>query len=291
MPLSRKRLAVTFQLGQGQNGADGFDTIKLAGQLRASAMVTVAGGPAMGRLDLVVYGMTRSNMNKFSTLGMRAVQLRVNNVILEAGDEDLGLAVVYQGTIREAWADLSSMPEAPFRVTGWTGGLEALKPIPPTTYRGLTDVVTIMSGLATQANLRFTNNGVSTSLIDPYFPGTVWDQIKACAEHANINWIHDNDTLAIWPKGAAREEFIPVVSSTTGLVGYPTFTQNGIQCRILYTPSIRYGQKIRVESSIKEANGVWSVNTLTHTLESEIPGGQWFTTFAATPPGITVISR
>lgn len=288
MAFTRKKLAVTFKLGTGNYGESGYNTVKFT-DLRASAFITSTGGPSFSRLELEASGIDLSTMNQLSTLGQIITVVRRNTIIVEAGDDASGLSVVYQGQIIEAWVDASSMPNIVFRVKGGAGSFEAVKPVPPTTYNGLASVATIMSSLATQADLIFTNDGVQANLIDPYFPGTTFDQIRRCAEAANINWIIDKGTLAIWPKGGSRGGAVPVVSPDTGMIGYPTFTSNGIQVTTLYNPSINYGQKIEVRSSLTPACGVWTIVALYHHLEAETPGGQWSSTMTAVPPGLAAI--
>lgn len=291
MPLSHKQLAVTFIRSEGAIDGSGANSVRLSGQLRAQATIVEAGGPSRGLLDLSVYGMSLSNMNAFSTLGMIAQALRKNQVILEAGDTTNGMAVVFEGIIVEAWADFQGMPEVAFRVSGFAAGAAALQPIPPTSFSGLVDVATAIKGMAYQAGFDFTNDGVDAQLIDPYFPGSAWEQISRCAEAAHINFGVFNNTVAIWPKGGARGELSPIVSAETGMVGYPTFTANGIEATTLYNPSIGFGQRVQVQSTLPGANGTWIVNALTHSLEAETPGGRWFTTFKAAAPGLAVIQR
>lgn len=282
MAFSHKQIALTFDLGEGNFGESGSNRVKLAGGLRASANIDMAGNPAFSHLDLTVSGMTLSNMNALTTLGLNVAAMRKNTVTVEAGDAGGGLSVVFQGQVREAWADFSGMPNVVFHVQAGGGLFEAVKPIPPTTFNGLADVATILRGLATQAKWSFQNDGVTAQLIDPYFPGTIVDQIRACVEHTGINAMYGPPLLAIWPKSGVRGGSVPIVSPDTGLDGYPTFTQNGIRLKTLFNPGIGFGQKIQVKSSVKIPNqlpkvsdGMWNVIQLSHTLESETPGGEW----------------
>jgi hypothetical protein len=49
--------------------------------------------------------------------------------------------------------------------------------------------------------------------------------------------------------------------------------------RTLYDPSIGYGQKVQVQSSLGAAvNEQYTVCGLAHHLESEMPDGKWLTT-------------
>jgi hypothetical protein len=298
MPLVRRVLAVTFDLGQGSFGESGANRVKIGGipptnqpGLRASANIVEAGGPSMGSLDLTVWGLNLSTMNQLNTLGLRAQMIRRNTVTLEAGDTERGLTAVYQGTIRDAWIDFDSMPSVAFRVMCFAALYEAVKPIPPTTINGVADVASILSGLAAQAGVGFQNNGVTGSLYNPYFPGTIREQIARCAEHAHINWDLSNGYLTIWPKNGQRSQFVPLVRPDTGMVGYPGFQPMGVRATILFDPSIRYGQKIRMESDLKGANGEWIISKMAHSLDSEIPNGQWFTRFEANEPGFAGVSN
>lgn len=298
MAFTHKIISLTFDLGEGSFGENGANRVKLAGGLRASANINMGGSPAFSHLDLTVSGMTLSNMNALTTLGKNVASIRRNVVTVEAGDAGTGMSVVFQGQMVEAWTDFSGMPNVVFRVQAQGGLLEAVKPIPPTTFNGIADVATILRGLATQAGWGFQNDGVAAKLIDPYFPGTILDQIKACIEHANIDALIGPPLLAIWPKGGARGGSVPIISPDTGLIGYPTFTQSAIQLTTLFNPGIGFGQKIQVKSSAKiptqlpkVSDGMWQVISLSHTLESETHGGQWHSRIlAAAADGPTVIA-
>jgi hypothetical protein len=61
------------------------------------------------------------------------------------------------------------------------------------------------------------------------------------------------------------------------MVGYPMFSSDGIIVTCLYNPDIMQGGKVNVTSSLKVACGVWNITRVSHELDSEIPGGQWYT--------------
>lgn len=71
---------------------------------------------------------------------------------------------------------------------------------------------------------------------------------------------------------------VPLVSADTGMVGYPMFDGVYLTVRTLHNPAIIPGGSIRVESSRDRATGTWQVLSMAHRLESEKPGGAWFTT-------------
>lgn len=281
-----KRIDVTFRLGTGAFGDEGANTVKLTGH-RVACMVLKAGGHSMGEAQLRIWGMTLDQMNKLSTLGMVAVALRNNQVQIEAGDAETGMGVVFTGTITNAWADFQGMPDVAFHVVAASGMYQAMKPIPPTSYTGGADVAVIMAGLAAQMNLAFENGGVRAFLSNPYFPGTAREQAQKVADAAGINWVIDVGKLAIWPRNGSRGGAIPKITPATGLIGYPSFTSTGVGLTALFNPSVGFGGRIAVESSLKPASGEWVVTKLVYNLASEMPNGDWLMFIEANQPGYT----
>jgi hypothetical protein len=282
--LSQRRLSTTFQLQSGNFGNGAGNVATLRG-FRASARVRHAGGPSDGTLDLTVWGMTETMMNQLSTLGMQINLVPKNTVVVSAGDNNGTPTTVFLGYILQAWADFSQQPEVPFHITAHTGLPQSVIPAQATSYRGQVDVGTIMSGLATSMGLKFENSGVQVQLRNPYFAGSYKSQMRECAEAAGISASIINGTLAIWPKNGSRGGAIPMVSPDTGLVGYPAYNAYGIMIETLFNPSIGFGQKINVQSSLQPACGEWAVYGLDHELDEEVPdGGRWHSRILAYNP-------
>lgn len=287
MSFAKRRITLSFYLGEGSFGTDGSTEVKLEG-LRVSATINKAGGPSMGTAVLEVYGMTLDEMNRLSTLGQMPTLVRRNTVVVEAGTDDSGISTIFSGTITNAWAQFEAAPDVAFHVEAHTALFEAIQTARPSSFTGPTDIAVIMSGLASTMGLAFENSGVSGQLPISYFPGSARDQAKACAEKAGINWIIDDTTLAIWPRGGQRGGVVPLISPETGMVGYPSYTSKGVRVESEFNRNIGYGSQIEVQSKLPAANGRWVVYMLTHELESEAPGGSWFSTVEAARPGLVV---
>ena len=279
MTLGPRKIDLSFSLGMGSFGEDGSNTLDITG-LRTSVSITKAGGASMSQMDLRVWGMPLDTMQKLTVLNKLAyAQERSNSVTVKAGDDENGMGVVFTGTIKEAWADASNPPDVLFALSAFTAGLDAVKPVTPTSYNGPVAVDVLMASIAAQMTPPRTleNSGVQTVLDSPYLPGTLRDQALAVARAARCNMLLDDQVLAIWPLGQVRDGLTLDLSPETGLIGYPQFTQNGIALTVLYTPSLVFGQEIKVTSALAAANGSWSVAAVQHNLDAEIPGGQWFT--------------
>jgi hypothetical protein len=302
---------LTLTLGTGTFGSTGANTVKLS-NLRIVATINKAGFPSLDTADLRIYGVPPDIMNEVSSLGVPFPMLRVQNTILiEAGDAVNGMATVYSGYMGECYQELGDAPETFLHIRGLTGAPASLVPATPTSVRGTADVATIMSGIATKAGWGFENSGVAgpvnVKLSNPYLDGTYLEQGQALARAANIEMTLDSaggatGTLAIWAKNTTRGGNIPLISPSTGLVGYPQFFGFGLKFRCILNRNIKIGGQIQMQSSLggpaaaanlaqqpatpatqaaarqQGVNGTWYVITpLTYSLASQLPGGPWFT--------------
>jgi len=304
MAFKQKKINISFALGTGTFGDTGKNQSKLEG-LRAIVDIRRAGGVAMSTANIEVYGMTLDMMNQLSTLGLVATTVRRNTVQVEAGDAD-GMTVVFTGTIINAYPDFSSLPDVAFRVEAHTGLIDAVAPTNPQSFPQPTKASDILAGIANQLGVPFENNGVTTVLPPSYFYGSPRTQALAVVEAAGCQWNGMEDgTLAIWNPGEARGGQAPLISKDTGMVLYPQFSSNGITLRTTYNPSIGFGKKIVVESSLGDvlakslnqtANGkgvsqdkkqtTWVVFDLNHRLSAQTPRGPWFSFIQAAPLGL-----
>lgn len=279
MTLPQHIIDLEFQLGTGDFGTGGADTVKLSG-LRVSASISKLGLNPYTELSLKAWGMPLSVMNKLTVLNKVAFpDQRNNTVTVKAGDQDTGTSVVFVGAIQEAWADGRNAPDVMFHLVAQNAGFTLAKPVPPTSYRGSVDVATMLAGLATSAGLGFENGGVTAQISNAYYGGDLKAQVEAICQDVGCMWTVDtvNGILAIWPEDGKRNGAIVKVSPSTGMVGYPAFTQQGVQVMMAYNPSISFGHAIQIESDFTPANGKWVVAAIQHYLDANLPGGQWFT--------------
>lgn len=290
MTFTRRKIDLQFQFGSQATGGEG-DTVSVSG-LRCSASITKAGGVSMTELNLRVWGLPLTLMNRLTILNQLLTQNRHNTITVSAGDEQSGMAVAFVGTIVEAWADMQSAPDTSFVVRANTGLLDAVKPVPATSYSGSVDAALVLAGIAAQMTPPRTieNSGVNVQIRDPYLPGTLRDQALAIQRAADCYMLIDDtaDVIAIWPKDGVRGGEVPLISKDTGMVGYPTYTQSGISLTTLYNPSITFGGSIKVESILTPAAGFWTPNYVGHDLDAEVPGGKWYTHIEASLYGQTV---
>lgn len=265
------------------------NSITISGS-RTSARIQYAGQPKGSTATVQVYGLSPSLMNQLSTLGLVFSLIAHNSITIRAGDAVNGLSVVFIGTIWSATADFNRAPDVPFTFECIAGLDYQVIPAKPFSSTGPVDVGNVMSVLAQQMGYGFENNGVNVKLPPSYFPGTNADQWKKVRDDAQIEadvfpGVNTKQVLAIWPRGGSRNTLsVPLVSPSTGMIGYPSYSQVGLTVKTIYNPEIALGGKIQIQSSLPKATGTWVVLRVDHALDSLVPNGLWESTLACFNP-------
>jgi len=286
--LERRALGVSIQLSQDRSPspmatqptsfAEGGNKVTLPAGLRMTADIQNAGGLSDGTLELSIWGMTRSLMNQLATLGIQINFLPKNSITLTAGIAGK-MSTAFVGYITSAEADFNAMPEPCFHITAHTLGAFAAAPAEATSYQGSASVAEIMSNFATKMGLRFENSGVDVTLKNPVFTGSLRDQARRCIQSSGVLWNNgEGGVIAIWPRTGSRGGLIPLLAPPPkgSMIGFPRYNAYGVMVRNLYDPTIGFGQKIKVESSVLTP-GEYVVYGLSHRLACEFPGGPWDT--------------
>lgn len=285
---SRKLIEIAIELASNTQtnqpntfSGTGSDTVTIKDK-RISVRIQNSGAPSNSTAMVMIYGLNDSVINQLSTLGMVLNLVPKNILSIKAGDDVVGLTSVFRGTIVQAYLDASAAPDVPFILECQSGLAEATSNVQPTSYRGSVPVSTIMSGFARQMNVGFENNGVDGTITNPYYRGSIDAQRKQCAEDAGINAeIVNGNVLAIWPRfGSRNTSKIPLIAPppSGAMVGYPSFTQQGILVHNVFNPEVAFGAKVQVKTSekaLQKANGTWTIYKLDLALDTQVPKGQW----------------
>ena len=263
-------------------------TLTLVGYRMSATIVATNRKP--NTLDIVIFGMRQADMNATTILWSAATPQSINTraqILLEASPDGTTWTQVFEGTFTEAQPDYRDVPHVGLRASAWTGAGMQYQIAAATSYRGATSIASIAQYLAGQMGFALENNGVSGNLSTPYYSGTYMDQFRQLAKHANFDFYFDgNSTLAICPQGQPRQNKpTPVFTPTSGLIGFPTIGRFGPQLDVLFTPGLTVGGNIQISgSAVPGTNGVWLPYAITHTLESLMPGGQWFSHLSCSRP-------
>lgn len=289
MAFTTKILQATLNLASGSFDVDGGNTSTIS-NLRMLAKIADKGGPTQSFIDLQIFGLPLSTMNQMSNVGTQFNKQQNNTLILEAGDDPSNLSKVFEGTIFNAFVDAQKMPEINFHVVAKPGVYHSVKPVEPITKQGAVDAATLLSQVAGTMGLAFENNGVSVMLNNPYYPHNSTVQVDEICNHAGISYSLSNGTLAIWKPGTARNGDAIIIQPPPlgSMVGYPVFDSQKVIVTNEFNPLFKMGGQIQVISELTPACGMFSVLSLEHILESQVPKGRWFSTLIANQIGANI---
>lgn len=289
----RRGLRVTFRLAAGSFQAEGEpDTVTLEGY-RCNVEIDAPGGYEFATCRLAIFGLDRTVMDRLTVINYQNLDFLRNSLTIEATDTQGNYTTIFLGEIYIAQPDYMGAPDVPFVAEARSGLIGSLAPSAATSYPGPQKVSVIMEGLAKEVGLTLENNGVEATVTDQYLAGTAVQKIQKLADAARIQfwYLPDEGVLAIAPIGTARSGDAVKVNFNTGLVGWPTKTHVGVSFTTLFNPALFHGAKILIDSDVRACNGEWYIVSMSHRLDSELPGGAWFTHCVATPMGVTIRSR
>jgi hypothetical protein len=290
MTYAIRAIRLTFQLGQGNFGTASQKTVVISG-LRVQANIVKTGSMAMGEAHLRIHGLTPNVLNALTAIYTVPQFIRQNTVTIEAGDAISGYATVFTGGIVVAQADLNQQPDSVLNVVAQAGLIWHVSPADHTSYPGEVSIDTVLMDLVGRMNLitadmpnskiTYKNYGVTGTLSTQSLRGSLRDQVLQAIQAVGCDWNGlDGNVLAITPKNGnvqPSDRKIPIISPNTGMIGYPAYSSIGVMVKTIFNPNILFLGQIQVESSLKQANYVWTVFGLSYDLESETPNGQWFT--------------
>lgn len=284
--LKRKlKILLTLQKGsfKGREG-NAYEISDLAMSVR----VEKTGAPDFGKASAVIYGLPLDVMEQLSTLCMHPLFVRRNYINIYAGDEYNGYNQIYAGTITKASGDFNSAPDIKFNIESQIGFFGAVTAQGANVISGSQSASTFIEQQAKKIGFTFKNEGVTGTVKNAVFEGSPIEQARQCAKQIGAELILDDETMILVSNGASRKGNAVLLNANSGLLGYPTMTQNGIEIRAIFNPNFRFAGLIKLETIVPKCSGAWRIVKMSHTLDSNLPnGGKWETQITAYYPHLS----
>lgn len=283
--MNRKVIRVTITLrGLDKNGkpevftSEGnYNQLQSTG-LRVRCSIINGNGAISPTANIQVYGLALDKMKKLMRVQWNTLGALLNTVLIEAGEEGGTLTRVYEGNITFAKIDMSTAPNQFLNIESQSAIVDAFSAADPIKFDAGLDAAFMIETIAKQMGYQFENNGATKIMTDSStYEGSNLNKIQKIASAANFDLYTEQNLIAICPKGGARQLKIPVITPSTGLIGYPTPDIRGISFTCFYDPAVRFGGIVKVDGSeIDVCNGEWRVYGSTTTLEANAPNGGWW---------------
>ena len=278
MAFNRKRIRLTLKLNGKDEVFDSDNKNKLSAVgLRISAEVSFGYGSPAPYARVRIYGLPQETMNKLITTKWQQVKTLRSLITIEAAEGEGDFAQVFSGGIFMALPEYSEAPNVSIVIEAMSAALESKLATPAESYEGSHSVSEIIGGICQRIGFSFESNNVNAMVENPYLTGSDIEKIRWLCINNELDLYLGNNSVAIAPKGAARNVKIAVVSPETGLIGYPVITNIGATFKCLYDPNIQFGALVRIkDSQIELCNGDWRVYGLRAQLETEMDSARWF---------------
>ena len=166
-------------------------------------------------------------------------------VIVEAGRESYGTALIYRGNIIKSI--VSQPPDIAVTLSCLTGNF--LKGNIITRSQGGTATLeAIARGVSQDTNTILNFQATNKNIANYSFGGGALNQVEVLNTVGGVNAFIDDNTLIV------KNAFIPltgitrVLSAETGMIGIPEFTEQGIKVKMLLDNQTKLGAGLRINS-------------------------------------------
>ena len=263
-----------FQNGANQITVEGLPTTvdiqKQGGDERPSCTVTI------GNLNIDV-------VKQLTTLSFRPLQRFKNQITVNAGEVGKQLQTIFIGDFENAYGEFQNAPTMNLMVKAIAAQHGALMATPATSVDGTEQVSKLMEQWAVEAGCTLENKGVNASVKNVVYRGSPVDKAKTLARDVGIDLIIDDGKFIITPNGQAVDGNAVLIDPKHGLLGYPAFSNDGIEFNMIFDPNVKIGGLVKIESIVPRASGIWKVTKITTKLEAYVPnGGSWNSSVSAT---------
>lgn len=277
---SKKQIELRITLAEGSFGGKGSEVV--INGLPVDVRVTKTGGAEKPSASISVQGLAYEKMEQLTTLAFRPLKSRKNRVAVFAGDENEGLSQVFAGEIVTAMADFNRAPDVGFLIEAISGYYPQLIAAGPQSVVGDAPVADVIKQQADVMGYDFDNQGVTTRIKNCILNGSPMQKAFQAARQCGATLLIDDTTLVLLPPGKEREGDTIVLSDTSGLVGYPTFDNDGVNAVCLYNKGLKIGGQIEIRSVVPKASGFWRIVKLEHSLSAfTTQPGDWFSSISA----------
>ena len=280
---SVKTVRITIQLRKGEFD-NGGNTVIIEG-LPVSVTVTKQGGEAKNKASVTVDNLKLETATQLTTLAFKRLETYNNVIQIDAGSQGAELSTIFIGEITSA-VPVMSDSKLSLKIEALAGYYPALIPSTPTSVQENTTVEKLMKQFADEAGYSFENKGITASIANSVFVGSPVEKAKTLARQADVDLLIDDNKFTIQPFEAPKDGQIPLLSKGTGLIGYPSFSNEGINCKSVFNDKLKVGSYFKLESVLPHASGEWQITKVEHRLEAYTPNsGTWESDVTGVLPG------
>ena len=242
-------------------------------------------GKNFNNAKVEIYGVPLATMNQIARLQFEALTPVINDTIMINVWDGSSFIPFFQGVITWSAVNASRMPQVCLDIEAAAGMALTLQPASPYSTPG---GVTLQSALETIVQpagfqVDYAPSAPTYQLAATRVTGAPLDQVgQLMAHYPDLVWTPNLQRLQVRAALAPLTVDEIDVSADNGLQGYPVYSTSGITLATVFNPRITPGAALNITTEFDFVNRtLWVASALSHTLEPNLPGGQWTTQLAA----------
>lgn len=282
-PLQQRRARVTVEVTRPSAG--GARALTYAFEQQRMSISVTQGGAQFGNAKVEIYGLKLDDMNQIARLWLETLTPNTTDRLSIDVWDGGNYVPLFQGVITWSAVNAAGMPEVKLEIEANTAMAAMIEPASPYAQEGPINLQDALTAILSPAGLtvEFADTVPQLQLVKVRVDGTPLDQaitlMNAVPElvwHINLQRFHVRPVNG--PLGGAP---VPI-NKDNGMISYPVYSTSGVTLATLFNPSIRPGVALDIQTAFDFVNRTkWVAAVLQHTLQPNMPGGQWLTQIAA----------
>ena len=139
MSFIKRKIKVVFDMKAGGGAKIEIENHRIVANIETAGLV------GLGQLNLQIFGLSQSVMNRLTVITKIPGMLN-NTITVSAGDKD-SLSQVYFGTIVMSYADYTKAPDVYLSVVGQVGAFQNTENDPPSNFPGEVNAIDMLKTL------------------------------------------------------------------------------------------------------------------------------------------------
>lgn len=247
------------------------------------------GGKQFGNARVEIYGVPLMTMNQIARLwGEALTPLGTDTMQINVWDGSTFIPF-FQGVIAWSAVNPSRMPQVFLDIEANAGMALTLNPASPYSTPGGVTLLSALQAIAQPAGFQvdYAKTAPTYQLAATRVTGAPLEQIGAIMAHyPDLTWNTSLQRLQVRTALAPIDSNQVDISADNGLQGYPVYSTSGLTLATVFNPLITPGAALNITTEFDFVNRtLWVASVLAHTLEPNLPGGQWTTQLAANSYG------
>lgn len=191
-------------------------------------------------------------------------------IILEAGRQSYGTSVIYVGNV--IYSSVTQPPDVGVVLRCLTGNTlkgSIISRVQP----GTSTLSQISNAVAQDLDVFLRFQTTDKNIANYVYAGAALQQIEALASLGHLDVFLDGDSLVVKSRGAALNGSYRVLSASTGMIGTPQLTEQGVRVKFFVDNKTILGGGIQLQSEVyPTVNGFYIIYQLAFIITNrEVP--------------------